>query len=334
MNCVLRHLFPLLLGAGCALRPAGSVGPVASPGEKALEIIVLDVGHGDATLVRSPRGDTLLIDGGPVGPQTADLLATLRRWDALPPDHMIVTHRDPAHLGGIVFLLSGPDAQPGTDDDLKLRGVLLDSGPDFGCSALECVGYGTLAQKQALRARVGDTVDLGGGARARVVATGGAVTREGAENAVESDGRSIAVLLEFHDFRFLVAGDLPSEVEDRLAASLGRVDVLRVSGHGTDASTSAAWLGALRPQIAVVSVGENEACLPTAATSDRLATSGAQIWFTRWPQRARGCGGADLPPGARVAGGNLRIQALRKETRIWPEAPNGRPLAEPIRLPR
>ncbi len=121
MNCVLRHLFPLLLGAGCALRPAGSVGPVASPGEKALEITVLDVGHGDATLVRSPRGDTLLIDGGPVGPQTADLLATLRRWDALPPDHMIVTHRDPAHLGGIVFLLSGPDAQPGTDDDLKRR---------------------------------------------------------------------------------------------------------------------------------------------------------------------------------------------------------------------
>ena len=200
--------------SGCRTAAPVPAAPALS-GKRALEITVLDVGAGEATLVDAPGGDSLLIDGGPPGPAAAVLFTTLRRHHALPPDHVVVSHLATSTVGGLVMLLAGRDGQPGTADDTVPRGVLLDYGKDFSCTSLECLGYGTLAPGHHTTARPGDRIDLGEGVVARVMAVNGQVVGGARVKVHDAAGQSVALLLTDGAFRYLTAGALPGGGEAR-----------------------------------------------------------------------------------------------------------------------
>ena len=319
----------VLAASGCRTAAPVPTAP-ALAGKQVLEITVLDVGAGEATLVDAPRGDSLLIDGGPPGPSTAVLFTTLRRHHALPPDHVVVSHLATSTVGGLVMLLAGRDGQPGTADDTVPRGVLLDYGRDFTCTSLECLGYGTLAAGHHTTARPGDRIDLGDGVVARVMAVNGAVVGGARVKVHDAAGRSLALLLTDGAFRYLTAGALPgggegtADVETPLGSAVGHVDVLRVSAGGADTSTSAAFLRAVSPAVAIVSTGPGR-CGPGEAVLERLVRSGARVLLTGRPRPGRGCPPLHLPEAVTVVGGPVRVRTDGQRYAVTPLTLDERP---------
>ena len=93
---------------------------------------------------------------------------------------------------------------------------------------------------------------------------------------------SVVVELNYGKFRALFSGDLGT-AEEKVLADSGRltaVDVLKVAHHGSKYSSAAEFLSAVRPKLAVISVGKNNYGHPTAEALARLAEVGARIWRT------------------------------------------------------
>ncbi len=78
----------------------------------------------------------------------------------------------------------------------------------------------------------------------------------------------------------LFTGDIGARVESALAPVVGAVDVLKVAHHGSKFSSTASFLDAVRPRLAVIEVGKNRYGHPTPDVLTRLAAVGARILRT------------------------------------------------------
>ena len=257
-----RLLRPAPLVLATAAMVAGLT--LATQPDGRLHVTMLDVGQGDAILVRAPSGATLLVDGGP-DPD----LAAQRLGEALPfwqrrIDVVLLTHPHEDHVAGLVPALA------------RYRvGLVLDGGraydnptyPRFLALASTEPGARTVL------ARAGQVHGLDASTRLTVLFPTDA---DAAGPLPEGDinNASIVALLEHGAFRLLLTGDAEAPVE---ALLLGRgvlppVDVLKVGHHGSDSSTRPAFLAALRPRYALVSAGAgNEYGHPHRVTLDALA---------------------------------------------------------------
>ena len=234
-----------------------------------LHVFALDVGQGDAMLLRTPRGRTVLVDGGP-----DPLLLTARLGRVLPfwqrrLDLVVSTHADGDHLGGLIPVsqryrveaaLESP-CQPASDltkawrDGLSAQGVM----PLVGVAGVQ--------------------VELEPGLMLTVLHPDADMSC--ADSA--SNDLSVVVLVTYGDCRILLTGDASAEVERRLVAAYGLDDLtlLKVAHHGAAISTSEALLAEARPRVALVSVGrDNTYGHPAAEVLDRLAGYGSQVLRT------------------------------------------------------
>jgi beta-lactamase superfamily II metal-dependent hydrolase len=245
------------------------------------EIHFLDVGQGDATLIVGTDGQRLLIDGGPAT-AASDVKRAIEERGGL--DHVAVTHTDADHLAGVVALLAGDDGVAGTPDDLVPQTRWL--GHDDGlCDSNLCREFRSLRAdfEQPL---VGDVLDLGG-VRVEIVGRDGDFGGAGAASVADENERSLAVVVSFSGRRVFIGGDLTGgglgsvDVESLAGAVVGPVDVLRVNHHGSATSTSAGFLAALQPAVAVVSTGtDNAFCHPEPGVLARLSAAGPKIVAT------------------------------------------------------
>jgi competence protein ComEC len=254
---------------------------LAQPGSDApqpLRIAWIDVEGGAATLVVTPAGESLLVDAGWPGERDAQRIADAARAAGVTAiDHLVITHYHTDHLGGVADLARllpvrryydpGPPRDPG--DDVKAPRV---------------ASYLATAGDRRTVLRTGDVMPLAG-VRAEVVCADGLVLGEekGSQRArtcaaepphaaalSDDDSenvRSIGLLLELGDFRFLALGDLPWDHEHALVCPvdrIGRVDVLQASHHGHHESNDPVLLAALRPAVTVVNNGPEKGCTPEA----------------------------------------------------------------------
>jgi len=93
---------------------------------------------------------------------------------------------------------------------------------------------------------------------------------------------SVVVELNYGKFRALFTGDLGT-AEEKVLVDSGRlmaVDVLKVAHHGSKYSSAAEFLSAVRPKLALISVGKNNYGHPTSEALERLKAVGARIWRT------------------------------------------------------
>jgi len=99
----------------------------------------------------------------------------------------------------------------------------------------------------------------------------------------DDNKNSIMGILRFRDKKILFTGDVTSEVEQKLVwrNELAKVDILKVSHHGSAEGTSEELLAEIRPEEAVISVGKNNKFgHPTKVVLDRLEKYGVKIWIT------------------------------------------------------
>lgn len=236
---------PALIGATALLILAAWVwSDGLTPESRQLAVTILDVGQGDAILIQAPGGRRVLIDGGPAGERLMEALGGELPAGARRIDLVVLTHGQDDHVSGLVTALERFDV-----------GAVL-AGPLPGSSAAYQAWRDALAQRRLpLRlALAGDRVDLGGGARLEVLAPGARPVRGAGD---DQNDNSVVLRLVYGEVSFLLTGDLGAAGEAALLARGGdlRATVLKVAHHGSDSSTTPSFLAAVRPRLAVVSVG-------------------------------------------------------------------------------
>ena len=251
----------ITLAAGCGREQtahSGSRTPLGPPPAGALRVVFLDVGQGDAALIQTPGGKSLLMDGGPpeAGPRLVRALqdAGVRRlhW-------MLGSHPHADHIGGLAGVLRG---------DVPVERAL-DPGYNHG-TALQRTYLQLLKQGgvNTSRARAGATLDIDDGVSLEILAPGELLI-EGTDS--DANNNSIVARLVFGRTRFLFTGDLEAAGRGRMLRSASRADleadVLKVAHHGSHDGTDRALLDAVRPKYAVIScAGKNEYGYPHAET--------------------------------------------------------------------
>jgi competence protein ComEC len=229
---------------------------LGSPGGR-LTVTFLDVGQGDAILIRSPSGHNILVDGGPSGEAiTAALSRHLAFWDR--HLHLVVlTHPDQDHLAGLVTVLERYDV------DQILAPAMNKDSPVFHAWE-EAIADNHIPETQAF---AGEWVDLGGGATLSVLHPPPELL------PADEDDNSVVLKVSEGNAAFLLTADIGAEGETYLLGNHAdlQAPVLKVAHHGSRASTSADFLAAVEPLTAVISVGEdNRYGQPALETLDRL----------------------------------------------------------------
>jgi beta-lactamase superfamily II metal-dependent hydrolase len=258
----------LVLRGACADTPAG----------KSLQIYFVDVEGGQATLVVSPSGESLLIDTGWPGYEGRDadrILAAAHQAGITQLDYVLITHYHRDHVGGVPQLVDG----------IKV-GTFLDHGPNLEDSAVTRTDYAAYEKAIAGHAHVvvkpGWTFPIKGIEVRVLSAAGDHVTRPlpgageansycASEPAADADptenARSVGVLITYGHFRFLDLGDLTKKKEIELACPnnlLGKVDLFLVTHHGADLSNPKALVWALHPRVAILDNGPRKGASPAA----------------------------------------------------------------------
>lgn len=251
--------------------------------EGTARFVFIDVSQGDATLIITPDGDRILVDGGKRDASTA-VAAAITDFARGGLDAVIVSHFDADHLGGVVEILQGPDGRPGSNDDVLLPTAWAPEDQNT-CASVVCQDMRRL-QTRFETPTVGQTLAFGDFVL-EVVAVGGDIGAGPVAGADDENERSLAVLAHFGGRKVLVAGDLTGgglntvNLEGPLAEQIGPVDVVRTAHHGSATSSPAAAVEAYQASVAIFSMGEDNAfCHPDATVFSRWNQSGAALYGT------------------------------------------------------
>lgn len=236
-------------------------GATAAGPPEALTVRFIDVGQGDASLLTSPGGATILVDGGPDPAVVATELVSLgvRRLDLI-----VATHPHADHIVGLPAVLArlpvGMLLEPGCADDAAFRDDLL--------AAAEAEGVPTRTP------RAGDTIVVGD-VRLDVLAP--TACWDGTESDTNND--SIVLLASVGEDTVLLTGDVEIPAQEALleAGVALRADVLKVPHHG-GATSVPEFFAAADAEIAVIQTGQpNPYGHPTPEALAWLRATGARI---------------------------------------------------------
>lgn len=244
--------------------------PVAqAPGDGRLSLHFLDVGQGDASLIRTPAGHWIAIDAGPADARynagARVVLPFLQRQGAPGLTMLVLSHAHRDHVGGAEAVTS----------QLPVGAVLEPAEPFEDAGYLDWLG--TLASEQVrwIAAVAGMEWQLDG-VRFTVLHP----ARDWPERGLDLNEDSVVLLVQYGEFTALFTGDAGFPAESLWQSGLGQVDLLKVGHHGSAGSTGPGLLTAARPRVAVISSGHNRYGHPAPATLERLVAAKVVTWRT------------------------------------------------------
>ncbi len=230
-----------------------------------LSVIFVDVGQGDSTLIRTPDGTTLLVDGGEYEEYRQSLLPALQSQGINRLDYVLATHYHSDHMGALV-----PLVEDGMAENLLIPNHTPESSHK---SKLERAAKKTNTAICELTR--GDKIDLKDENLSIEVLNP-------PSGGFEDDENSSSVVLKITYFKttLLLTGDIEKEAEVELAKKFDlECDILKVAHHGSTTSSCAQFLQEADPTHAVIQCGkDNRYGHPHYETLDSLENDDVQIW--------------------------------------------------------
>jgi competence protein ComEC len=237
-------------------------------GRTALRVTFLDVGQGDAAVAELPGGRVVVVDAGGFPGSTFDTGAAIVApylWQRkiMRVDVLAMTHAHPDHSGGLAYLLAHHRPR-----EFWWTGVPGD-GPSWERLHAALAASGTHVRVMAVDGGATGDIEIlhppaGPGWRAL-------------------NDSSLTLALGAPPARVLLTGDIERRAEDALLRAPGRLaaTVLKVPHHGSRTSSTPAFVDAVAPRVAVVSVGaDNRYGLPAAAVERRYRGRGTCVLRT------------------------------------------------------
>ena len=250
-------LIPLLVG----------ISPVkAEPSPPTITIAFLDVGQGDATLIRDGNGFDVLIDGGQKF-MGEDLLGYIRQHNVDDIEVILATHADSDHIGGLITVIQA--------NDIPVESVYYNG---YAGDTLVWTEFSAAVESEGLvliPAQYPQTF-MWGGLNVQVLNPLPGIVNQ------EQNESSVVVLISYAQISVLLPADIDTGLEALLPMRTSNLeaDILKVAHHGSKHSTSQSFLEQVQPKETIISVGSNPYGHPSPQVLSRLVNYGARIWRT------------------------------------------------------
>ncbi|MBL7995001.1 DNA internalization-related competence protein ComEC/Rec2 [bacterium] len=245
--------------------------------EQPLEIIFLDVGQGDAAVVRTPQNKTILIDAGDCNEhfdQGERVVAPyLRKIGVHHIDYLIMSHPHDDHIGGMFYLLKHFTVGNVIDPGQFYRSDVYDS--------ILCEIERRRIPRRIMRA--GDALAIDKDVALYFMHPGKQFVSENTPAPAGTNNSSLVFQLRYRGVKALFMGDaeLPSLSEISDYSETLQSDILKVGHHGSWNGTSQTFLSKVQPKFAVISCGEfNMFNHPSPAVVGDLINGGAKVYRT------------------------------------------------------
>ncbi|MEK7352931.1 MAG: ComEC/Rec2 family competence protein [Chloroflexota bacterium] len=258
-------LIILLLIAGCSRAsraPASQPSPTLPPTIPEVKVHFVDVGQGDGIWVETWEGKNMVIDGGG---RRAGFDRYLSQHKVKAVDALVSTNPDADHIGGLIEVLKS----------ISVKEVWLSGQENTTVTFEDYVNAITKSGATVHKARRGDRFNLGS------VAVD--VLHPIDPFFSGRNNNSVVLKLKFGDISFLFAGDAEKEAESSMIAARLPLEstILKLGHHGSRTSTSAPFLAAVKPQVAVYQAGvRNQFGHPHPETIKALNAAGIRILGT------------------------------------------------------
>ena len=252
------------------------LGLASSASSPALEMLVLDVGQGDAILLKTPSQKALLVDAGPAGESWSSgeiaVLPAAQTLQITSLRGLFITHPHWDHYGGAFSLIGKIPI-----DTVYLPPIPLPLPFDSLITALDS------ANIPVRYLCAGEVVVVDPYTKLYVLSPDSTLSRYRDDDGSSINNSSLVILLKHQQTGILLTGDAEAAAEARLRRwqYFLRCDILKVGHHGSATSSTPAFLSYSKPKIACISVGKfNRFGHPDPVILRRLNTIGAQIYRT------------------------------------------------------
>lgn len=245
----------------------------------ALQVVFMDIGQGDATLITFPNGQKMVVDCA----RDAIVLAALGRnmsWFDRQIDYLVVTHPDADHYGGCIDVLKQYDVKH-----------IYVNGFDKKESKFLEEFYRAVADEQIQGALVEivSTTDrlMVASTTVQFLYPDHSIANDPhvpGVREVESNNTSIIIKVAYAGHSILLTGDMEQPLEDYLVKKNPldlASDILKIGHHGSQSSSGNNFLEVVKPKFCTVSVGKNNRYgHPSPRVLKRLTRSGCEILRT------------------------------------------------------
>ena len=228
-----------------------------------MKVHFINVGQGDSILVQAPNGKNLLVDGGTKA-SGKDVVEYLQTQGVEKLDYVVATHPDADHIGGLHAVLHSISINNFVDSGKvhttqtyeEMLKLILDKNIPF------------------IVPNIGDEIPLDDDVDITVIHTGG--------ESDDNNEASIVLKISYGEISFLLMADADVSVEKKILEHANvEATVLKAGHHGSDTSSSEAFIEAVNPEVTILSYGkDNSYGHPDASVKSRLERISSQIYAT------------------------------------------------------